>query len=88
MKGMEDQAFLEATHTGPALAPSGGSVVFSEPFGLDVALGGRDRRRARGQTKTVENSYATSEIPDPLFQSRPSVNSPFVPPSFAIVANR
>ena len=55
MKGMEEQAFLEATHTDPAPAPSGGSVVFSEPFGLDVALGGGDRRRAQGQTETVEN---------------------------------
>ena len=55
MKGMEDQAFLEATHTDPAPAPSGGSVVFSEPFGLDVALGGGDWRRARGQTETVED---------------------------------
>ena len=55
MKAMEDQAFLEATHTDPARLPRGGSVVFSEPFGLDVALGGGNRRRPRGQTKTVEN---------------------------------
>ena len=51
---MEDHALLEAKHTDPAPVKIG---CVSEPFGLDgvLALGGGDRRRARGQTEAVEN---------------------------------